>query len=92
MSPDSFIGGLNGESDRKTQDMDDKLNSYVPDPADFVSSLIKNYLINEYHLFINPAAFGKELEIFGKSENNFRLNLVTSTVYECGIVENIYVP
>ena len=46
MSPDSFAGGLNGEPDRKTRNIDDKLNSYIPDPADFATSLIKNNLIN----------------------------------------------
>src|SRR6266540_5587131 len=56
--------------------------------ADFVSSLIKNNLIDEYHLFINPTAIGKGLPIFGKSGNYSKLKLVSSTAYECGIIEN----
>ena len=60
--------------------------------AGFVSSLIKNNLIDEYHLFINPTAIGKGLPIFGALESNFKLKFVNSTAYECGIIENVYVP
>jgi len=58
--------------------------------AGFVSSLIKENLIDEYHLFINPMAIGKGMEIFNKVENKMELKLVSSTAFECGIVVNKY--
>jgi len=58
--------------------------------AGFVSSLIKKNLIDEYHLFINPMAIGKGMEIFNKVENKMELKLVSSTAFECGIVVNKY--
>ena len=60
--------------------------------ANFVSSLIKNNLIDEYHLFVNPTAIGKGLTIFGELKNNFKLKIINSTAYECGIVVNVYKP
>lgn len=58
--------------------------------AGFVSSLIKNNLIDEYHLFNNPTAIGKGLRIFDNIENYSKLNLIKSTPSECGIVVNHY--
>lgn len=58
--------------------------------AGFVSSLIKNNLIDEYHLFINPSAIGKGLEIFDDLESNFSLKLIKSKAFDCGIVLNHY--
>jgi len=60
--------------------------------AGFVSSLIKNNLIDEYHLFINPTAIGKGLEIFKDVESKLSLKLVKSTAFDCGIVVNQYHP
>jgi dihydrofolate reductase len=60
--------------------------------ADFVSSLIKRRLIDEYHLFINPVAIGKGLRIFGDSEQRLNLRLVKSEVFSTGEVELNYVP
>lgn len=54
--------------------------------ASFVSSLIKNDLIDEYHLFVNPAAIGKGLSIFGTIEKSKSLVLINSMVSDCGIV------
>ena len=45
--------------------------------AEFVSNLIKENLIDEYHFIINPTAIGKGLTIFGdtwKIINNFNLS------------------
>jgi dihydrofolate reductase len=55
--------------------------------ADFVSSLIREDLIDEYHLFLNPLAIGKGMRIF---HEDTKLTLVDSTPYECGIVVNQY--
>jgi dihydrofolate reductase len=60
--------------------------------AGFVSSLTKNNLIDEYHLFINPAAIGKGLEIFKEVDSKLSLKLIKSTKYDCGIVVNQYQP
>jgi dihydrofolate reductase len=60
--------------------------------AGFVSSLIKNNLIDEYHLFTNPTAIGKGMTIFRKVEDKFNLKLVKSKAFDCGIVVNHYEP
>jgi dihydrofolate reductase len=60
--------------------------------VNFVSSLIKNNLIDEYHLFINPAAIGKGLELFKEVDSKISLKLVKSTSFDCGIVVNQYQP
>ena len=60
--------------------------------AGFVSSLIKHDLIDEYNLFINPAAIGKGLTIFGDVSDTFRLRLLDAKQYDCGITVNRYAP
>jgi dihydrofolate reductase len=60
--------------------------------ANFVSALIKNELIDEYHLFINPTAIGKGMTIFGELDRIQNLNLVKSTSFSCGIVVLKYLP
>jgi dihydrofolate reductase len=60
--------------------------------ADFVSSLIESNLIDEYLLFVNPAAIGKGLTIFGKVQDKFGLNLVKSQAFDCGVVVLVYTP
>jgi len=52
----------------------------------FVSALIKNGLIDEFHLFINPAAIGNGMTIFNELESKQNLTLLKSTSFECGIV------
>jgi dihydrofolate reductase len=58
--------------------------------AGFVSSLIKNNLIDEYHLFINPVILGKGLPIFSQVEAKLKLALITSRVFSCGISVLVY--
>jgi dihydrofolate reductase len=59
--------------------------------ADFVSSLIKENLIDEYNFFINPTAIGRGMTIFGKLEDkSSSLKLNHSQPYDCGIVVNTY--
>jgi dihydrofolate reductase len=60
--------------------------------ASFVSSLIKNNLIDEYHLFINPAAIGKGLSIFTSLNNKLNLKLLKSKTFDSGVVLNYYEP
>ena len=51
--------------------------------ANFVSSLLKNNLIDELNLFVNPVAIGKGMEIFYERTN---LKLVNAKALECGEV------
>lgn len=51
--------------------------------ANFVSSLLKNNLIDELNLFVNPAAIGKGMEIFVERTN---LKLINAKAFECGEV------
>ena len=57
--------------------------------ASFVSNLIKENLIDELNLFVNPTAIGEGLTIFTGKTN---LKLAKSRVFECGIVVNTYQP
>jgi dihydrofolate reductase len=54
--------------------------------ATFVSSLIKAGLIDEFHLFVNPAAIGSGMAIFKEVDGKQNLKLVQSRAFECGIV------
>jgi dihydrofolate reductase len=58
----------------------------------FVSSLIKEGLIDEFHFFINPVALGHGESIFSRLENSGQLKLKKSVVYDCGIVMLNYEP
>jgi dihydrofolate reductase len=54
--------------------------------ATFVSALIKQGLIDEFHLFINPSAIGSGMPIFKELDNRQNLILIKSTSFDCGIV------
>lgn len=58
--------------------------------AQFVGSLIKENLIDEYHLFINPSFLGKGMTMFSDLEQNLSLKLVSSKAFDCGIVVSVY--
>jgi dihydrofolate reductase len=58
--------------------------------AGFVSSLIKENLIDDYYLYTNPTAVGKGMRIFEKAGQNLSFALAESTPFECGIVVNHY--
>ncbi|MCB2406723.1 dihydrofolate reductase family protein [Hymenobacter lucidus] len=60
--------------------------------ATFVSALIKANLIDEYHLFINPAAIGRGLPVFQSLDNTQHLTLVKATGFECGVTVLHYEP
>lgn len=53
--------------------------------ARFVSSLIKQDLIDEYHLFVNPVAIKEGLTIFDKIPDMKKLSLTDSKKFDCGI-------
>jgi dihydrofolate reductase len=55
--------------------------------------LIKAGLIDEFHLFINPAAIGRSgMTIFKDINEIQKFTLVKSTAFDCGIVELHYEP
>ncbi len=60
--------------------------------AGFVSSLIKQGLIDELHLFINPAAIGNGMTIFKELDSKQNFTLVKATPFDCGIVVLHYEP
>jgi dihydrofolate reductase len=60
--------------------------------ATFVSALIKQGLIDEYHLFINPTVIGNGMTIFKELDRHQNLTLVKSTSFDCGMVVLNYEP
>lgn len=54
--------------------------------ATFVSALIQHGLVDEFHLFVNPAAIGSGLSIFKNLKNRQNLKLIKALPFECGIV------
>lgn len=58
--------------------------------AGFVSSLIKEGLIDEFNIFVNPVLINKGLRIFDLLERRQKLSLVSATAFECGISVLVY--
>lgn len=56
----------------------------------FVSSLIKEALIDELHLFVNPAILGNGLPIFKEVTTTQKLELIKSKQFDCGIILLVY--
>lgn len=54
--------------------------------ASFVSALIQHDLIDEYDLFVNPAALGTGMPIFTALPSPRRFVLETAKAFPCGIV------
>ena len=54
--------------------------------ASFDSSLIKENLIDEFYLFINPVAIGTGKTIFRDLKEIRRFTLIESRAFDCGIV------
>jgi dihydrofolate reductase len=53
--------------------------------ANFVSNLIRQGLIDEYYLFVNPVALGLGMTIFNNIDNRLNLDLVETKAFSCGI-------
>ncbi len=58
----------------------------------FVASLIKEDLIDEYHLFINPVVLGNGKPVFHHLNEKINLNLIQSQSFACGITVLQYAP
>jgi dihydrofolate reductase len=54
--------------------------------ATFVSNLIKEQLIDDYYLFVNPVAIKNGLTIFGNISEKLHFDLVDTKSFRCGIV------
>ncbi len=67
----------------KSQDGKDIL---VYGGASFDSSLIKEKLIDEFYLFVNPIVFGNGKTIFKDLKEIQKLSLIESKVFDCGLV------
>jgi dihydrofolate reductase len=88
-------------TDIATGDLKDEINKLkshngkdiiVYGGASFDSSLIKVGLIDEYHLFVNPAAIGNGMTIFKALNEIQKFNLVKSIAFDCGIALLHYEP
>jgi dihydrofolate reductase len=53
--------------------------------ARFLSSLIEEKLVDEFHLFLNPVAIGTGMPIFNKLSKYQYLKLVSAIPFECGV-------
>jgi dihydrofolate reductase len=58
----------------------------------FVSSLLKNKMIDDLYLFINPVALGEGMAIFADINNIQDFKLIGSRSFDCGITIVNYVP
>jgi len=56
----------------------------------FVSSLIKEGLIDEFHLFINPNALGQGMPIFNRLTKQLNLKLKAATSFSNGVALLFY--
>lgn len=54
--------------------------------SSFVANLVKEKLVDEFHLFVNPIAIGKGIPIFDKLDDWQKLRLIKTIQFECGIV------
>lgn len=55
--------------------------------ANFASNLIKEDLVDEYHLYVNPTAIGKGMPLFTDKKT---LKLSKTLTCDCGIVVFVY--
>jgi dihydrofolate reductase len=58
----------------------------------FVTNLIAAGLIDELHLFVNPAAIGAGIPVFPNLDTYTQLRLVSANPFECGITALCYEP
>ena len=88
-------------TDIATGDLTDEINKLkrqegkdiiVYGGASFDSSLLTAGLIDEFHLFVNPAAIGNGMTIFKDLNEMQKFTLVKSIAFDCGIVLLHYEP
>jgi dihydrofolate reductase len=54
--------------------------------SSFVAALVKENLIDEFYLFVNPVALGQGVPIFDKLQEWRPLKLIKTKTFDCGIV------
>lgn len=79
-----FVGRINGLKAQSGGDL------IAYGGGKFVSSLIREKLIDELHLFVNPVILGKGMSIFREVVVPQKLNLAGSQQFECGISVLVY--
>lgn len=79
-----FVGRINGLKAQSGGDL------IAYGGGKFVSSLIREKLIDELHLFVNPVILGKGMSIFREVVVPQKLNLAGSRQFECGITVLVY--
>jgi dihydrofolate reductase len=62
------------------------------DGTQFVHSLIRLGLVDQYRLWVLPAAAGKGAPLFPGLDHPLKLRLVKSTAFPSGILELVYSP
>ena len=60
--------------------------------GNFVSALIKEQLIDEFQLFVNPAIIGSGMTIFKDVGSKQSMKLIKAVPFDCGIVVLHYEP
>lgn len=60
--------------------------------TEFMHSLIKLGVVDEYRLWVLPAVTGKGAPLFPELDQAVNLRLVKSTAFPSGILELVYVP
>ncbi|WP_433672289.1 dihydrofolate reductase family protein [Nocardia sp. CA-136227] len=60
--------------------------------TEFMHSLIKLGVVDEYRLWVLPAAAGKGAPLFPEMDEPVKLRLVKSTAFSSGILELVYAP
>ena len=60
--------------------------------ASFAQSLVRQGLIDEYHLLVHPVALGRGLPLFSGLTKPLDLKLMTATTFESGAVAHVYGP
>ncbi|HYG39074.1 MAG TPA: dihydrofolate reductase family protein [Cytophagales bacterium] len=54
--------------------------------SSFVANLVKDGLIDEFYLFVNPVALGQGVPIFDRLKEWQQLKLIKSKTFDCGII------
>lgn len=60
--------------------------------AGLASAMIKNNLIDEYHIFVNPVVIGEGMTIYNGLQGRMNLKLVETRSFACGINVLVYNP
>lgn len=60
--------------------------------SQFASSLIKDGLVDDYYLFVNPVALGNGLPVFQQLNQYLKLKLESARSFSCGIAVLHYQP